>query len=97
MLKVAIFMYSLGLAHPAPSIGDHMSKLHAAILACAIGLCGPAFAQTPTADQRGACGADSQKYCVGTQPGGGRVVACLNQHRDQLGAACKKAIDSRKK
>jgi Cysteine rich repeat len=74
-----------------------MSKLHAAILACAIGLSGPAFAQTtPTADQRGACGADYQKYCIGTEPGGGRVVACLNQHRDKLSAACKKAIDSRK-
>jgi hypothetical protein len=74
-----------------------MSKLHAAILGCAIGLSGTAFAQTtPTADQRGACGADYQKYCTGTQPGGGRVVACLNQHRDQLAAACKKAIDSRK-
>jgi hypothetical protein len=74
-----------------------MSKLHAAILVCAMGLSGSAFAQTPTADQSGACGADYQKYCVGTQPGGGRVVACLNGHRDQLSAACKKAIDSRKK
>jgi hypothetical protein len=73
-----------------------MSKLHAAILGCAIGLSGTAFAQTPTADQRGACGTDYQKYCTGTLPGGGRVVACLNQHRDQLTAACKKAIDSRK-
>jgi hypothetical protein len=73
-----------------------MSKLHAAILACVIGVCGSAFAQTPTPDQRGACGADYQKYCTGTAPGGGRVVACLNQHRDQLSAACKKAIDSRK-
>ena len=74
-----------------------MSKLNAAILACAIGVCGQAFAQTPTPDQRGACGADYQKYCTGTAPGGGRVVACLNGHRDQLSAACKKAIDSRKK
>jgi hypothetical protein len=74
-----------------------MSKLQAAILACAIGLSGTASAQTaPTADQRGACGTDYQKYCTGTLPGGGRVVACLNQHRDQLSAACKKAIDSRK-
>jgi hypothetical protein len=73
-----------------------MSKLHAAILACAIGVCGQAFAQTPTPDQRGACGQDYQKYCTGTAPGGGRVVACLNGHRDQLSAACKKAIDSRK-
>ena len=74
-----------------------MSKLHAAILICAIGVCGQALAQTPTADQRGACGADYQKFCTGTQPGGGRVVACLNAHRDQISAACKKAIDSRKK
>ena len=73
-----------------------MLKLHAVILACAIGVCGQAFAQTPTPDQRGACGADYQKYCTGTQPGGGRVVACLNGHRDQLSAACKKAIDSGK-
>ena len=73
-----------------------MSKLHAAILACAIGVCGSAFAQTPTADQRGACGQDYQKYCAGTAPGGGRVVACLNTHRDKLSTACKKAIDSRK-
>jgi hypothetical protein len=73
-----------------------MSKLHAAILAGAIGLSGPAFAQTATPDQRGACGQDYQKYCTGTAPGGGRVVACLNGHRDQLSAACKKAIDSRK-
>jgi hypothetical protein len=73
-----------------------MSKLHAAILACAIGACGSAFAQTPTADQRGACGPDYQKYCAGTAPGGGRVVACLNTHRNQLSAACKTAIDSRK-
>ena len=81
-----------------------MSKLNAAILVCAIavgglGIGGQAFAQTPTptADQRGACGADYQKFCTGTQPGGGRVVACLNAHRDQISAACKKAIDSRKK
>jgi hypothetical protein len=73
-----------------------MSKLHAAILACAIAVCGSVFAQTPTADQRGACGPDYQKYCAGTAPGGGRVVACLNTHRDRLSAACKKAIDSRK-
>jgi hypothetical protein len=89
-------MYSLA-ARPAPLIGGHMSRLHAAILVCAIGLSGPLLAQTAAPDQRGVCGADYQKYCTGTQPGGGRVVACLNQHRDLLSAVCKKAIDSRKK
>jgi hypothetical protein len=73
-----------------------MSNLHAAILIGLIGLSGPVLAQTAMPDQRGACGADYQKYCTGTPPGGGRVVGCLNQHRDQLSTACKKAIDSRK-
>jgi hypothetical protein len=74
-----------------------MSKLHAAVLVCAIGFSGAAIAQTPTADQRGACKQDYDKYCAGTMPGGGRIVACLNKQHDKLSAACKQAIDSRKK
>ena len=53
-----------------------------------------AFAQT--ADQRGACKADYDKYCAGTLPGGGRVVACLNKQLPQLSDACKKVLASRK-
>ena len=67
------------------------------IVACAIGFSGAAFAQTPAADQSGACKADYEKFCAGTAPGGGRVVACLNKQRDQLSDACRKALDSRKK
>jgi hypothetical protein len=74
-----------------------MSKLHAAIVVCAIGLSGAAAAQNATADQRGACSQDYQKYCMGTMPGGNRVVTCLNKHRDALSATCKKVLDSRKK
>ena len=79
-----------------------MSKLHAAALVCAIGLWAglafePVLAQTPTADQRSACKQDYEKYCAGTAPGGGRIVACLNKHRDKLAAACQNAIDTRKK
>jgi hypothetical protein len=74
-----------------------MSKLHAAVLVCAIGFSGAAVAQTATADQRGACKQDYDKYCAGTMPGGGRIVACLNKQHDKLSAACKQAIDSRKK
>ncbi len=73
-----------------------MSKLHAAVLASVVGLTGPALAQQPAADPSGACKQDYQKYCAGTAPGGGRIVACLNKHRDQLSAVCQKAIDSRK-
>jgi hypothetical protein len=75
--------------------GDSMSKLRFAVLALAIGCSGPAVAQTT--DQRGACKADYDKYCAGTLPGGGRVVACLNKQQNQLSDACKKVLANRKK
>ena len=43
-----------------------MSKLRFTVLALAIGCSGSAVAQT--ADQRGACKADYDKYCAGTLP-----------------------------
>ena len=52
-----------------------MSKLRFAVLVLAIGCSGSAIAQT--ADGRGACKADYDKYCAGTPPGGGRVVAAF--------------------
>jgi Cysteine rich repeat len=73
-----------------------MSKLRYVVLVFAIGFfSGTALAQTT--DQRGACKADYDKYCAGTVPGGGRIVACLNKQHDRLTDACKKALDSRKK
>ena len=44
-----------------------MSKLRFAVLVFVIGCSGSAFAQT--ADGRGACKADYDKYCAGTPPG----------------------------
>jgi hypothetical protein len=60
-----------------------------AILLCASG---SAFAQELTAEQRSACTGDYQKYCKGTVPGGGRIIACLNKSIDKLTPACKKAL-----
>ena len=57
----------------------------------------PRSALAQTSDPRGACKADYDKYCAGTAPGGGRIVACLNKQHDQLTVACKKALDNRKK
>jgi Cysteine rich repeat len=37
------------------------------------------------------CGQDAQKFCAGVQPGGGRIVNCLKQHKDSLSDACKQA------
>jgi len=74
-----------------------MLKLHCAVLVLLFCVSGTAFAQTPTADPRGACKTDYEKFCAGTAPGGGRVVACLTRQHDQLSASCKSALDNRKK
>ena len=56
-----------------------------------------AFAQDMTAEQRAACKADYDKFCKGTMPGGGRIIACLSKHNGQLADACKKVVESQKK
>jgi hypothetical protein len=71
-----------------------MSNLRFAVLMLAIGCSGSAFAQS--GDGRGACASDYAKFCAGTSPGGGRVVACLNKQQSQLSDACKKVLASRK-
>jgi len=47
--------------------------------------------QPSLADLRAACADDAQRLCAGVQPGGGRVVACLKEHKDSLSDRCKKA------
>ena len=41
-----------------------------------------------------ACRADFAQFCKGTQPGQGRVLACLREHQDQLSPDCKSSLDS---
>jgi hypothetical protein len=40
-----------------------------------------------------ACEADRQKFCADVQVGGGRVVACLQEHESELSSACKEQLD----
>ena len=40
---------------------------------------------------RAACAEDAQKFCATVQPGGGRVVACLKDHKDSLSDRCRQA------
>ena len=55
----------------------------------------PASAQPASTEAaRAACSADLQQFCAGVQPGGGRMLACLKEHRDQVSPACKQAVKS---
>src|SRR5215470_2490670 len=47
--------------------------------------------QSGLAAFRAACGDDAQRLCAGVQPGGGRIIACLKEHKDSLSDRCKKA------
>ena len=73
-----------------------MKRLSASLAALAV-VAGAAFAQTLTAAQRTACKADYDKYCSGTTPGGGRIIACLDKQHEALSEACKKVLDAQKK
>jgi hypothetical protein len=73
-----------------------MFKSSFTIAVFVLGFSTAALAQTFTAEQQAACKADYQKYCKGTMPGGGRIIACLNKQRDQITDACKKAVDAAK-
>ncbi|MBZ5651990.1 MAG: cysteine rich repeat-containing protein [Acidobacteriia bacterium] len=43
-------------------------------------------------DAHTACASDVQKLCPSVPPGGGRILACLKQHKDEVSDGCKRAI-----
>lgn len=54
----------------------------------------PPPAPSPQAldEARVACDSDIQTLCAGVQPGGGRILACLKEHKDKVSDVCKKAV-----
>ncbi len=38
---------------------------------------------------------DSQKFCKGIQPGGGRIIDCLIDHQKDLSDACYEVLKKR--
>jgi hypothetical protein len=41
---------------------------------------------------RQACEPDVQKFCESVQPGGGRIKACMAQHKHELSQPCRDAL-----
>lgn len=68
----------------------------AATLSAAFGserLCAQTLpAQGAANDVRAACAQDVQKLCPNVPSGGGRILACLKQHEDQVSGGCKQAV-----
>jgi hypothetical protein len=44
------------------------------------------------AEARAACATDIQNLCPSVQPGGGRILACLKLHKEQVSPGCKQAV-----
>jgi hypothetical protein len=74
-----------------------MTRITILAAVVALGSLTPVSAQDFTAAQRAACKGDYEKFCKGTMPGGGRVLACLNKQNSHLSAACKKVVAEVKK
>ncbi len=49
-------------------------------------------AAAPAEESGRPCADDAAKLCKGVQPGEGRIVQCLREHKDQLSPACKENI-----
>jgi Cysteine rich repeat len=71
--------------------------LRITIVTAALLMASGALAQELTAAQRNACSSDFGKFCKGTVPGGGRIIACLGQHNAQLTPACQKVLAAAEK
>jgi hypothetical protein len=52
----------------------------------------PPPSQQDLAAARAACTSDIQKLCPGVPAGGGQILACLKQHKDEVSTGCKQAV-----
>ena len=42
------------------------------------------------------CKADAERICAGIAPGGGKIIGCLKQHKDEVSVGCAKALKALK-
>ena len=68
-----------------------MKRLTLLLVICTATATHSALADDPLAAIRAACADDAQRLCAGVQSGGGRIIACLKEHKDSLSDRCKQA------
>lgn len=77
-----------------PLDAEMCMKRFALLVCCGIAQCAPVAWSDDAAVLnllRTGCTEDAQKLCAGVQPGGGRILACLKEHKDSLSDKCKQA------
>ena len=42
------------------------------------------------------CKADIERLCPGTEPGGGRLLKCLKEHKEEMSVGCAQALQKLK-
>ncbi len=67
---------------------QHMSELNKDCAAKVVG------AEDQFFKMQKACGEDRNKFCKDVQPGGGRILQCLQGHQADLTVGCQSAIQS---
>ncbi|WP_246207018.1 cysteine rich repeat-containing protein [Methylocystis heyeri] len=38
------------------------------------------------------CKADVERLCAGVEPGGGRIIKCLKEHKEEMSVGCAEAL-----
>jgi Cysteine rich repeat len=82
--------------------GDNPMTLRIATLLVSLTLVMSAFAQPSKMDSEMAalrtyCKADVERLCPKVEPGGGRIKACLMEHKNEISVGCAKALQGLKK
>ena len=80
-----------GIFDRHPETRFAVKSLTLVLIVCAATAAQSATAQDRMAAIRTGCAADAQKLCPGVPSGGGRIIACLAQHKDSLSDRCKQA------
>jgi len=42
------------------------------------------------------CKADAERLCAGVEPGGGRIIKCVKEHKEEMSVGCAQALQKLK-